>query len=226
MLIIQILAIVSAYFTIAKTSIEMFAAESGEWGCASHFIKHELTVDDSMLKNKTLLAKLLLLVQLSPAFLSSLVFRVGSLSVVCTLLKGYSGVYIGLGIVIAFVTAYNTVYNLGSDERVGDSLFYCLTNVTILSKCPHYNRKKNYKPMFSVSLAWLVYHSLALCSLMFWYSLLPHPAHWAATRLASPAIFYTVCGSLLALAPLSILALWGLKRQVMAMGAKMWLGFD
>ena len=215
------LAIVSAYFTIAKTSIEMFASESGWWRNASQFIKHEETLDDSMMKNKTLFAKLLCLVQLSPTFLTSLIFRVGSLSVVCTLLKGYSAVYIGLGIVIAFVTAYNTVYSNGTDERVGGSLFYCLTNVTILSKCPHYDRSVNYQPMFAVSLAWLSYPSLALISLIFWYTLLAHPAHWAATRLASPAIFYTTSCSLLTVGPISILALWGLKRQVRAMGGNM-----
>ena len=43
--------------------------------------------------------------QLSPAFISSLIFKVGSITVICAFLKVYAVIYIALWIVITFIVA-------------------------------------------------------------------------------------------------------------------------
>ena len=47
-------------------------------------------IHDSMLKGRSLRQKLELMAKFSPAFLTSMVFKVGSISIVCAFLKGYS----------------------------------------------------------------------------------------------------------------------------------------
>ena len=84
--------------------------------------------------DRGLLTKLWIMVKISLAFLSSLVFKVGSLTIICTMLKGYSAIYIVAGAVLTFITAYMTAHSYGSDARMGASLFYSLCNITILSK--------------------------------------------------------------------------------------------
>ena len=73
---IQLLAIIGSYFTIAKTSIEMYASESGNWSEFNDIFNYEETYKDSMLEDKPFLKKLWVQLQISPAFLTSLVFKV------------------------------------------------------------------------------------------------------------------------------------------------------
>ena len=115
--IFQILAICTAYFTIAKTSIELYASESGRWWDISEFIGHKNTYHDSMMQSKTLCEKLSTMMKISPAFLTSLIYRVGCLSIISTMLQQYTAVYISIGIVLSFITAYR---------------YFCLSIVTAL----------------------------------------------------------------------------------------------
>merc|ERR1711942_439244 len=46
---IQYLAITSAFISIAKSAIELFASESGRWWSIDQFKKHEHTYRDSLL---------------------------------------------------------------------------------------------------------------------------------------------------------------------------------
>jgi hypothetical protein len=126
-----------------------------------------------------------------------------------------------IGIVITFIVAYNKYSGL-KDEQAGSALFYSLTNTTILAKCPLTDRKSNYKLMMAVSITWLILHTTTLVTLMIWVGVLPastHLDHWSSHRFAllQPTIFYPTIRGILLLGPLSILALWGLKRQVKAL---------
>ena len=156
------------------------------------------------------------MVQMSPPFLSSLLFKVGSLVISITMLKAYSAVYLGIGVGLAFSVAWVTCPRNNKDDRMGYSLFYCMTNVTIVAKCPLENRRHNFKTMMSVSLVWLVWHYFAIITLMVWYRELPHLPHWKDTYLATPAIFYSSTSAMLLLGPLSIWNLWMLPKQVKA----------
>lgn len=226
----QWLAITSAFLIIAKTSIELYASESGYWQDFQEFVKHERTFDDSMMKDKRLKAKLFIMIKISLPFLTSLMFKVGSLAIICTMLKAYSAIYLSVGIILAFIISYKAIETekVTDDERLGVSLFYALCNITIVSKCPMYNRKGNFKPMMGVSIMWLIFHSMAMILLMIWYGALPtsyHLAHWPSTHVSSKAFFYPFCNILLfIIGPLSILALWTLRRQVKAMETdpRMW----
>merc|ERR1712210_217619 len=96
----------------------------------------EGTCNDSMLKGKSLGRKLWIMAKLSPAFILSLAFKVGSIAIICALLKVYAVIYLAIGIVITFIVAFNTYDFNSKDEKAGSALFYSLTNTTILAKCP------------------------------------------------------------------------------------------
>ena len=56
-------------------------------------------MNDSILKGKSLGRKLKIMAKLSPAFILSLAFKVGSIAVICAFLKGYAVIYVAFGIV-------------------------------------------------------------------------------------------------------------------------------
>ena len=138
--------------TISKTAIELFVSESYYVATPEDVLYHEYTCRDSILNGNLLLRKSWIMAQLSPAFISSLMFKVGSITVICAFLKVYDVIYIALGIVITFIVAYKCYVNDNTDEKAGTALFYSLTNVTLLSKCPLKNRAVNYKQIMPVSL--------------------------------------------------------------------------
>ena len=221
---IQKASIISSLLSISKTSIELFVSESYSRGLTSrNVLNHSHTCNDSLLKSKNLVGKLSIMAQLSPAFILSVAFKVGSIVVICALLKGYAVIYLTIGIAITFIVAFLT-YNTSAatDEKAGSALFYSLTNTTIVAKCPLGNRKDNYLQMMAVSITWLILHTTTLVGLMIWVGLLPestHLDHWSSHRftLIRPTVFYHTISGILLLGPLSILALWGLKRQVLAL---------
>lgn len=186
---IQKVSIISSVLTISKTAIELFVSESYFEPTPSDVLNHEDTNNDSMLKGKTLLGKLWTMAKMSPAFVLSLLFKVGSITVICAFFKVYSVFYLASGIVITFFVAYNKFNGLTqtSDKKTGSALFYSLTNITILAKCPVNNRALNYPQMFAVSLTWLILHSTTLVGLMVWVGALPkstHLDHWSKHRFA------------------------------------------
>ena len=104
-------------------------------------------------------------------------------------------------------------------------LFYSMTNVTTLAKCPLKNRSFNYPQMMGVSLSWVVLHMTTLVGLMVWVGVMPestHLDHWYDRNftLNDADIFYPTVICILLLGPLSILALWGLKKQVLSLEEK------
>ena len=85
---VEYASIVSSIFTIAKTSIEMFASESYRYVTKNKIIHHKGNCNDSLLHEKeSIWGKLWLMCQISPAFITSLVFRVCSLAIITTLLR-------------------------------------------------------------------------------------------------------------------------------------------
>ena len=227
---IQMLSIASSIITISKTSIELYLNESyASNSIAKDVWNHTDTYNDSMMKERSLLQKLKLMAQFSPAFLTSLVFKVGSIAIICAFLKDYSAIYLGIGICITFIVAFNFYsaiqdYRNTEDEKTGSGLFYCLTNVTILAKCPLGSRKENYRQMMAVSITWLILHTLTLIMLIIWFGAIDpstHLPHWSDHRFTyheNPALFYATTCSVIVFGPISILALWRLKRQVEALG--------
>ena len=215
---IQMASIVSSIMTISKTSIELYLNESYNTGIfPSDVWDHTGANDDSMMKERSLLQKLKLMAEFSPAFLTSLIFKVGSIAIICTFLKEYSAIYLGIGICITFIVASD--FRFSTDERTGIGLFYCLTNVTILAKCPLGSRNQNFPQMTAVSITWLILHTLTLIVLMIWFGameLSTHLPHWSDHRFAfheNLTLFYATTCVVLFFGPISILALWGLKAK-------------
>ena len=225
---IQIASIVSSIVTISKTSIELYLNESYNL-CVipSDVWDHTGTNDDSIMKDRSLLQKLKLMAQFSPAFLTSLIFKIGSFAIICTFLQEYSAIYLGIGICLTFIVTF-CYEDFSTDKRIGVGLFYCLTNVTILAKCPLGSRRHNYPHMMAVSITWLILHTLTLTMLMIWFGAMDlsgtkFPFHWSDHPFIFheiPTLFYATTCAVLALGPISILALRRLKRQVRALGGK------
>ena len=69
--LIQIVAIITSYVCIAKTSIEMYASRTGYYGR-----NNPETLEDSMLEDRSMLQKIWISIKISPAFLTSLLFKV------------------------------------------------------------------------------------------------------------------------------------------------------
>merc|ERR1711936_1034491 len=115
--------------------------------------------------------------QLSLAFILSLAFKVGSIAIICALLKYYSMIYLGIGMVVTFIVAFFTFPGGYTDEKAGSALFYSLTNTTILAKCPLASRGWNYKQMMLVSITWWILHTTTLVILIIWVGALPESTH-------------------------------------------------
>ena len=171
------------------------------------------------MKDRSLLQKLKLMAEFSPAFLTSLIFKVGSIALICTFLKEYSAIYLGIGVCLAFIVACHFYATTFTEEKISSAIFYSLTNVTILAKCSLGSRKENYPQMMSVSTTWLILHTLTLTVLMIWFGAMDpstHLSHWSDHRFTfheNPALFYATTCAVLVFGPISILALWGLKAK-------------
>ena len=233
--LIQMVSTISSILTISKTSIELFLSRSfPRVHLKVQDLTHDDSVDDSdsMLKDRSLLQKLKLMVEFSPAFLTSLIFKVGSISIICTFLKGYSVIYLSVGVFIAFIIAFIVSYRYNECERaIFSAIFYSLTNVTILAKSPRESRKDSYPQMLTVSITWLTLHTLTLIMLMIWFGTLDssiHLPHWSEHRFTfreNPALFYSTTCAMIVFGPMSIFALWRLKRQVKRQGSNFWTNF-
>ena len=88
---IQKASIISSLITISKTAIELYVSESFNSAITpSAVLDHSDSLNDSMLKGKGLGRKLWIMAKLSPAFILSLAFKVGSIAIICALLKVYA----------------------------------------------------------------------------------------------------------------------------------------
>ena len=215
---LQITSMVSSTITILKTCIEVYCAESYALkSSSSSIMKHSSTLGDSLMKDKTMTGQLVTVAKITPAFVISLVHRVGSLVVICSLLREFSLIYITTGLVISFLVSCSiSAPDTPKDVQLATATFYSLCNVATIAKFPVGSRSQNYPHLMAVSLVWLCLHSLCLLSLLLWLGLLPpstHPVHWTITRLDSATVFYPVVVALLVLGPLSLLAVRGLKGQ-------------
>ena len=172
------------------------------------------------MEGRSVLQKLKLMAEFSPAFLTSLIFKVGSIAIICTLLKEYSAIYMGIGIFLTFVMACYFYWLKDIEGRIGSAIFYSLTNVTILAKCPLGSRKENYKQMLAVSVIWMILHTFTLLVLIIWFGAMDpstHLPHWSEHRFAfhqNPTLFYTAASAMIVFGPISILSLRSLEDQV------------
>ena len=221
---IQKLSILSSIFVISKTSVELFLGESFDGRTTPTAVrKHTESLNDSMTKGKPLSEVLLLMIKFLPAFVTSFVFKVGSLAIIFSMLEKYAVVYLVFGILIAFCIAYKTHdTGINMDKKFGFAAFYALTNIMILAKIPLENRQLNSRPMLNVSMMWYLLHFTTLVGLMLWVGALPastHLAHWSSQRFAlrEPSIFYpATCLLILIVGPLSIFCMRCLRTQVLS----------
>ena len=141
--------------------------------------------------------------------------QVGSLSIVCCFLRQWSALYIFVGCLFMFFITWKSCWWGLTEWKLGLSLFYGLTNITIVSKCPLASRIMNYKPMLFVSLFCVVYHSTALLIIIICYSIdgSIFPAYISSTRLND----YSVTSIVLIMGPVSVLGLRWLKSTVRQM---------
>ena len=72
-----------------------------------------------MMSGRSLLQKVKMIVQFSLAFLANLVFKIGSIAIISTFLKGYVIIYICLGIIICTIVAFYHFNNSRKNERPG-----------------------------------------------------------------------------------------------------------
>ena len=130
--LIQKLSIGSSIGAIAKTIIELFASES-------HLRVHKNiseydSYNDSLLMDRGFFSKLWLMAAISPAFMTSFIYRVGCLAIVVVLFKAYSGIYIAFGVLVTFIVSFD-------GKGVGLTIIFAITNVGIIAKCSFFNRK-------------------------------------------------------------------------------------
>ena len=91
--VMQWVSIFFSIFAISKTSIELFLSESYDGRTRPReVLRHTDSLNDSMTKGKGILKILCLWIKFSPAFLASFLFKVGSIAIICTLLKGYAAI--------------------------------------------------------------------------------------------------------------------------------------
>jgi len=169
--------------------------------------------------------------KISPAFFLSLVHRVGSIAVLTTMWQHYAVIYIGVGLLLTFIVVFRSTNYLGAatDVRAGLALFYVLTNVTILAKCPLGNRHTNHQHMIEVTWIWSLLYGVVLgyTSLMIhaggidsdngyfeWRE--PWANHYKLAILASPWVFHLTSAILVALGPLTHVALVMLQKIIVA----------
>ena len=125
------------------------------------------SIDDSMLKDRSLFQKLKLMVQFSPAFLTSFVFKVGSFSIIFSLLGlSFFSIYVLIGSVVTSIVAFYSSSKTFKEVRFCHAITY--TNAPILGKDLHGNRKENYPKMMTASIICLILHTLTLTMLMIW----------------------------------------------------------
>lgn len=241
---VQKASIISSLITISKTSIVLFCAESYFNSDVSTL---EYSYNDSILKQHNIrgnclvqfMQKLWTMVKISPAFLTSLLYRVSALAIITALLKQYAIVYIGFSVLLTFVVTFaihlNQEPTATKRSAIVIGLFYALISATTITKFPLMNRKDSYPLMMGVTIAWVILHTIALTTLMILVSLSPayHLPHWANNHklglLDDLPTFYVICGIIILLGPVTIITLVGLKKQVINMELiyrrPLWCGF-
>ena len=128
--VIQFVSILTSIIVMSKTSIELllseiFAPEERREATLRRFN------DDSMLKEKSLLQRLKLLVQFTPAFFTSLIIKSASISIISAVLRGVYSCFLYFGfwmpITFIFICYYFTHDN-------SQSALYASSNMVILIK--------------------------------------------------------------------------------------------
>ena len=82
----------------------LFYAEIGNIFSSEDFNSDSL--GDSMTSGRSLLQQVKMIVQFSPAFLANLAFKIGSIAIISTFLKGYVIIYMCLGIIMCTIVAF------------------------------------------------------------------------------------------------------------------------
>ena len=131
---IQITSMISSTIAIFKTSLALYIAESfAVKSTPSSVVKHSSNLDDGLTKGQKMTTKMITIAKITPAFLSSLVYRVGSLTVICSLLGEFSWIYLLLGLLATFIATYWRSDVADKEVRLAAALFYSLCNLAQFS---------------------------------------------------------------------------------------------
>jgi len=206
--LLQWLAVTSSAITITKASLELFTSGDKD------------DDEDPILYEKKFFDKIKILFRLYPAFLTSLVFKVGSLAIICTILRVYSIIYIGFGVFFSLGLVYWKTSDGNFFIGLAYGIFYGLTNLVVLCRLPDgYARKYQYPTLMTVSSFWLICHTVCLLSILIIYSVdSTDLLNVSSTRLADPIVFYFMVVSLLLLGPSTLSNLMGLRDTLKLMG--------
>ena len=226
---IQWVSVVSSVATISKTAIKLYLGDQFNSKDGNVFDKEAFDRDsprDSMMRGRSLLQRIKMTVQFSPAFLTSLIFKIGSIAIISAFLQRYVIIYICGGTILSIIVAFAYFNNCREHERLSNAIMYGLMNITILVKTLLGSRKEQYPTMMAVSQAWLILHTVTLMMLMVWFGAMDpstHLAHWSEHKFFfynNMALFYTATTTAIIFGPISIFSLWGLKKQVKAFAVR------
>ena len=187
---LHFLCLTSSFIIINKSSIELFLRESLSSREFLKFslkdmFKQEMTNQDSLLKGRSLLQKLWLMAQFSPAFLLQFAFNVWSISIFVTLFtfENFSLIYLLINCISGFVSFFFLSYNTQM-ERYQNVFHYGTVHITLL-KHPTESRKECFPKMMTMAITRLILYTLILIVLMIWFLVLDpstHLTHWSDHR--------------------------------------------
>ena len=219
---LHLLCLASSFIMVSKCSTELFLCESLSMQTVSleGMFKHERSNKDSMLKGRSVLQKLWLIAQISPAFLTTSAFYTCSIALFIAFFtyKTYSLTGIAFFCVTIPIAFFFLPYN---DRR--DRLYNVLIYGSIpfiLMKSPYASRKECFPKMMTMAITRLILHTLLLVVLMIWFLVLDpttHLTHWSEHRFffrGRQTLFLAATSATLLLGPISLLFIWRLKHQV------------
>ena len=171
------MSIATSLISISKASAELYLSEGLE-GTIDTFKGNE----DSMLKGRSLFQKLKLIIQFSPAFLTTLAFRVSCLSII-TVFFGFEGYLLfhpsllwillieAIRSGINFIVAFYFFFHNNRKDRLRNAIQYS-SSLLILARSYFDSRKESHPKMMAVHMMSTIHYSICLAVTMIWFTIL------------------------------------------------------
>ena len=183
---LHLLCLTSSFIIINKSSIELFLSSSLSSTELEQGVSLEgMLKDDSILKGRSLLKKMWLMAQFSPAFLLQFAFNIWSISIFIAFftIKTFSLMFLLINCCAGFVSFLFLSYENRKD-RYQNVLHYGFVHI-ILVKSPYESRKECFPKMMTMAITRLILYTLILIVLMIWFLVLDpttHLNHWSDHR--------------------------------------------
>ena len=226
----QQMSIATSLISISKASAELYLSEGLE-GTIDTFKGN----GDSMLKGRSLFQKLELIFQFSPAFLTTLAFRVSCLSII-TVFFGFEGFLLQhpsllwIGVIeairtgINFIVAFYFFSHNNRKDRLRNAIHY--PTLLILARSYFDSRKESHPKMMAVHMMSTIHYSICLAVTMTWFTILDPSTHlprWSDHRFFfhdKPGLLVAIISLTFLLGLISIVFVWRLKHQVKTFAMK------